>query len=162
MKNSTASFCFFLLASLAFSQETPKKIFGTISSDFGVLRDVNISILGKGDGAVSDANGKFEIMARKGEVLVFSHVGMLPLEIKVEDVTRVLNVTLYEKTEKLDEVTVTKKIKKEQARLAIEYNNNPNLIKSTFGILDKETAGYSLRILDEKEINVGALISLLF
>jgi len=156
VKKSIFALCLFLFASLTFSQESQKTIFGTVSDDFGTLKDVNITIKGNDTDVATDSDGKYEIKAKEGDVLLFSRMGLLPAEIVVEDVTRVLNVTMFEKVEELDEVTVSEKRLRKQQRLAIEYNSNTNLIKSAFQILDKDTAGYSLRILDEKDINVGA------
>ncbi len=153
MKKLLFTFCICVLANISFSQEKLKTVFGTVTDDFGVLRDVNISIQGKDEKSATNENGKYSISAIEGDILVFSQMGMLPLEIKVEDVTRVLNIKMYEKVEKLNEVTVTKKILKNQNELAIEYNSNPNLIKTSWGILDKETSTFSLRILDEKALN---------
>lgn len=157
MKKLICTLCLFLFSTLIFSQESQKTIFGTVSDDFGMLKDVNINIKGDDTGVATDSDGKYEIRAKEGDVLLFSRMGLLPTEILVEDVTRVLNVKMFEKVEELDEVTVTKEKLRNQRRLAIEYNSNPNLIKSAFGILDKETSGFSLRILDENDINVGTL-----
>ncbi|ALM07164.1 hypothetical protein SB49_04625 [Sediminicola sp. YIK13] len=144
-----------LFASLGFAQENLKTVFGTVSDDFGELRDVNISIEGKTNTAISDANGKYEISTQAGDILVFNRMGMLPLEITVEDVTRVLNVRMYEKTENLEGVTVTKSLKN-QNELAIEYRTNPKIIRSAFGYWDADATSFSLRVIDKKQINPGA------
>lgn len=155
MKKSIFILVLSLFANIGFSQENLKTVFGTVSDDFGELRDVNISIEGKTNTAISDANGKYEISTQAGDILVFSRMGMLPLEITVEDVTRVLNVRMYEKTENLKGVTVTKSLKN-QKELAIEYKTNPKIIRSAFGYWDADATSFSLRVIDKKQINPGA------
>ncbi|MFT4830395.1 MAG: tetratricopeptide (TPR) repeat protein [Psychroserpens sp.] len=155
MKESFLTLVLCLFVSLGFSQENLKKVFGTISDDFGVLRDVNISIEGKTNTAISDGTGKYEISTLAGDILVFSRMGMLPMEIAVEDVTRVLNIKMYEKTENLEGVTVTKSLKN-QKELAIEYRTNPKVIRTAFGYWDADATGFSLRVIDKNQINTGA------
>ncbi|MGB5554511.1 MAG: carboxypeptidase-like regulatory domain-containing protein, partial [Flavobacteriaceae bacterium] len=121
MKKALLTFGLCLLTTLGFAQENVKKIFGTLTDDFGVLSDVNIAIDGKDTSTVSDENGKYEISATEGDVLIFSRMGLMPLKIAIEDVTRVLNIKMFEKVEKLDGVTVVNSLKS-QEELAIEYN----------------------------------------
>ncbi len=141
--------CF--VVTFGFAQNT-KEVFGIVSDDFGPLENVYVSVLGNDTRTLSGADGKYSLIVKEGDILGFTIMGKIPLEIRIEDVTRVLNVTMFEKVEKLDEVTVSKKIPRTQEQRAKEYNTNPNIIKNTFGYLDKETVGYSLRILDEKDI----------
>jgi len=155
MKKIIFTICFTFLGLASFSQESLKTIFGTVSDDFGVLKDVNVSIKNGNDGVTTDSNGKYEIKAKEGDVLLFSRMGLLPTEILVEDVTRVLNVTMFEKVEKLNEVTVTKTLKSQQ-ELALEYNSNPKVIRTAFGYWDADATSFSLRIIDKKDINPGA------
>ncbi|MCJ7465692.1 MAG: carboxypeptidase-like regulatory domain-containing protein, partial [Maribacter sp.] len=156
MKKSCFLLCFCLVASIGFSQENLKTVFGTVSDDFGVLKDVDISIQGKDEGAVSDADGKYMIQAQEGDVLVFSRMGMLPQEIPVEDVTRVLNIRMYPKVEQLKNVTVTQNMLKNQQELAIAFKSNPKIIRTAFGYLDGDATSFELRIIDKKDINTGA------
>jgi tetratricopeptide (TPR) repeat protein len=157
MKKILFNLCLVLLASLGYSQENLKTVFGTVSDDFGVLKDVDISIPGKDQGVVSDAAGKYTIQAQEGDVLVFSHMGMMSQEIPVEDVTRVLNITMYPKVEQLKNVTVTQNMLKNQQELAIAYKSNPKIIRTAFGYWDGDATSFQLRTIDKKEINTGAM-----
>ncbi|RUA17163.1 MAG: hypothetical protein DSY83_04605 [Flavobacteriia bacterium] len=153
MKKIVALCTIFLSTAISLAQENPKKVYGTISDDFGPLKNVSVQIEGTEKGTVSDSGGKYEIKAQKGETLVYSHMGMKTVKIKVEDVTRVLNVKLPQKVEELDEVTVSKTILKSQKELEWEYDTNPNVIKTAFGFMDKSTSNFSLRIIGEEEVD---------
>ena len=155
MKKALLTFGLCLLVTLGFAQENVKKIFGTLTDDFGVLSDVNITIDGKDTSTVSDENGKYEISATEGDVLVFTRMGLVPMKIGVEDVTRILNIKMYEKVEKLDGVTVVNSLKS-QEELAIEYNTNPKVLRTAFGYWDADATSFSLRIIDKEQINPGA------
>ncbi|WP_273567079.1 tetratricopeptide repeat protein [Maribacter halichondriae] len=78
---------------------------------------------------------------------------------KVLETTFGINVSMETKVTALDNVTVTesKKLRKTQEELFIDYNTNPNLIKTGFGILDKATAGYSMHVLDEGDFSEYAV-----
>lgn len=133
--------------------QNTKEVFGTISDEYEPLENVVVSVNDQNTGTTTDANGKYRIAVEEGDVLRFELLGKLPLEIKVEDVTRILNITLFDDVEKLDEVTVRKRLKTQEER-AMEYATNPNIIKNAFGYLDKETVGYSMRILNESDFGV--------
>ena len=155
----------FVLGGCAFiSGQVKKEVFGKITDEYGPLENVIVSIQGTQESAFSDKEGNYMIQAQEGDILAYELMGKLPMEIKVEDVTRVLNITLRDKVEKLSGVTVSKKLFKSQEQRAMEYDTNPNIIKNAFGYLDKETAGFSMRILDEKDFgpqytDIGTLLN---
>ena len=60
---------------------------------------------GNGRGVVADPAGRYELEARSGEILVFEFLGFIPVEIQVGN-QKVINVTLREDMELLDEVVV--------------------------------------------------------
>ncbi len=139
-----------LFATTSFGQKT---IHGKITNLGNPLQDVHITNLSSGDNIGSDQNGMYEIMAKPKEELRFTYVGMDTISVIVEDVTKILNIQMKMRVEELDEVTVSKKVLKGQKELELEYDSNPNIIKSAYGYLNKETANYSLRILGEEEID---------
>ena len=57
------------------------------------------------------------------------------------------------KVEELDEVTVSKTILKGQKEMKLQYDSNPNIVKSAFGFIDKEASAFSMRILSEEELD---------
>ena len=83
-------------------------ITGTVSDDTGEsLPGVNVVIKGTLIGVVTDANGKYSItVPNQNAVLTFSFVGFATYEMMVGD-QRIINVTLKEGAQSLDEVVIT-------------------------------------------------------
>lgn len=158
MKKRLFFICFLVISFSVCSQNKEIEISGTISDGFQPLSGVNIRIENSEKGTKTDSDGKYVISATEGDVLVFTHIGYDPIEIITEDMGRTLNLAMVASIELLDNVTVTNttKVRKTQEQLFLEYNTNPNLIKTQFGILDKETSGTAMYILDEENINPGA------
>lgn len=100
----------------------------------------------------SDTEGRYRILARPREELQFTYMGMDTVSIITEDVTTTLNLNMISRIDVLDEVIVRKTRVEGQKDLELAYDTNPNIIRSSFGYLNKETAGYSLRIVGEEEI----------
>lgn len=154
MKNTL--FVFLLLfACTVFSQSATQTIKGRVTDLGQPLANANVSIKGTDNGTNTDANGDYTIQARPRDVLVFSYVGMKTVEIIVEDATSVLNVKLSPKVQELDEVVVEKKKGRTRKDLELEYVTNKDLIKTSFGILDKNRAGYAMTMIDGKDIQNG-------
>ena len=119
---------FMLFSIIITAQE--KVIIGKVTSatDGLPLPGVNVIVKGTTKGTEADFNGKYTIKASKGNVLVFSFVGMKKLEVVVE--TNTINVAL-EESNLLEEVVVTALgIKKESKKL-----------------------GYSLQTIKSKDLN---------
>lgn len=74
----------------------------------------------------------------------------------VQGAGQAINVILEEKIQELDEVEVVKSRIKTQKDLLREYDTNEDLIVSSFGVLNKKTAGYALYILGEGDFNENA------
>ena len=120
---------------VSFSQAQIKKVKGTVTDGVAPLQNVNVRIKENGTGVRTNSDGQYEIRVEEGQTLVYSHVGKISIEIKVEDVTRFLNVEMFDKIEQLDGVTVTKRKRKSQKELLEEYPTNKNLVKTSFGVL---------------------------
>ncbi len=140
-----------------FSQETINKISGLVSDMGYPLANVNISIKGTTDGIQTDTNGKYEIEARPRDVLVFSYVGMHDVLIIVEDVTKILNIDMVPRVEELDEVVVEQRKRTGQLGLQLDYATNKNIVRTTYGFIDAENAGYSMTTIDGDDLNFGAI-----
>ncbi|UWX56142.1 carboxypeptidase-like regulatory domain-containing protein [Maribacter litopenaei] len=139
MRNLFVFLCVLTSCALATAQEE-KEVFGKITDEYGPLENVVVSIEGSQKRAFSDEGGNYRIYAQEGDILLYELMGKLPMEIKVEDVTRVLNVTLRDKVEKLRGVTVTEKRRmKSQEQMSLEYASNPNIVKNSFGFLGQGT-----------------------
>lgn len=87
--------------------QTSVTVTGTVSAEDGSpLPGVNIVEKGTSNGVVSDFDGNFSItVSNQSSVLVFSSLGYATQEVKVEDST-VLDITLSEDSQALDEVVV--------------------------------------------------------
>lgn len=66
------------LMQICFAQE--KEITGTVSDDFTELIGATVLKKGTTQATVTDLNGDYKIMAKKGDVLVFSYVGYITVE----------------------------------------------------------------------------------
>jgi len=81
-------------------------IYGVVSDESDVLPGVNVIVKGTNRGAQTDFDGGFKIKAKKGDVLVFSFVGMETLELKVRK-NNSYTIKMIGSEESLDEVVVT-------------------------------------------------------
>ena len=88
-----------------------RKIIGTVTDGTVPIEEVLIKILDKDREVMTTDNGKYEIMADAGDILEYTHPAMKTIRIRVEDVTRVLNIKMYYDAEQLDEVVLTEKLK---------------------------------------------------
>lgn len=84
-----------------------KKLSGIVKDDKGdPLIGVNVSFKGSPTGTVTGLDGRFSILAAKGNVIEFSYVGYTTKYITVGDASS-LTVVLDEDAKALDEVVVT-------------------------------------------------------
>lgn len=82
------------------------------------LIGATVWVKGTKDGAVTNFDGSYEIMAKKGDVLVFEYLGYKKTEVTVSD-SLIINAILLEDVSKLDEVKIVstgyQKIDKERS-----------------------------------------------
>ncbi len=142
----------FLALNAAFSQDKSKVISGIVSDGRTPLENVQIAVDGLDATLFTDAQGRYALNTVPGNTIRYSYTGMKTIEIVVEDVTRILNIEMFPDIEELDEVVVTKSKRRSKEELELNYNSNPNLIKTAYGIIDSETAAYQIRILSEEYI----------
>ena len=95
-----------LLFLMHFSYAQEKIITGVVKDDLGPVADISVLVKGTDRGTVTDFDGKYSIKAKKGDVLVFSHLSYDPVEIIVGD-SNVIDVKLKDSGEQLDEIVVT-------------------------------------------------------
>ena len=151
MKKLLLFFC--LIPLMSFAQQVDSKIIkGIVKDNSAPMANVAITTSATQNAVYTDNEGKYSIKAVSGETLTFSYTGMEPVEIMVEDVTRILNITMYPKIEQLEEVTVTKSGRKSQEDLQKEYATNKRLIKTAYGILDADRAPGRIMMLNENDI----------
>ncbi|WP_100615312.1 TonB-dependent receptor plug domain-containing protein [Confluentibacter citreus] len=101
------------------ANSTAEKITGNVTDGSGTpLFGVNVIVKGTKTGTQTDSKGQYSIKAKKGNVLVYSFIGMHTQEKTVENDTSVIDVILNENTEALKEVVINaeKISKNEKAR----------------------------------------------
>ena len=84
-----------------------KTITGVVTSgtDNEPLIGVSVQVKETSTGGITDIDGRYSVSAQSGQTLVFSYIGYTSQEIKV-GASSVINVSLKEDTEMLDEVVV--------------------------------------------------------
>ena len=93
-----------VVVQVTFAQE--KTISGTVSDKSGVLPGVSVLIEGSTKGVETDFDGKYSIEANSGDVFVFRYLGYETAKITVA-ASNIINVTLKEGGELLDEIVIT-------------------------------------------------------
>jgi TonB-linked SusC/RagA family outer membrane protein len=96
---------FLLFGAISISYAQKMSISGTVSDDSGVLLGVSVLIKGTSIGTDTDFDGKYNISAAKGDVLVFRSLGYKAVE-KTVGTSTVINVTMAEDSNTLEEVVI--------------------------------------------------------
>lgn len=108
MKNAMKSFCFILMffsSLLSFAQQ--RAITGTIkSSDGELLPGATVVVKGTTNGTITDLEGKYQIQANQGDLLIVTFIGFNEAS-QVVGAGSVYDFILKEDTEQLEEVVVT-------------------------------------------------------
>ncbi len=114
-----------LFSYLNYGQE--KTITGIVSDDIGPIPGANIIVKGTTRGTQTDFDGKYLILAKKGETLEFSFIGMKN-QCKIVGDANTINVKLESNNIELGEVVVTaqgiKKVKKSISYSVQKTSNN--------------------------------------
>lgn len=88
------------------TQDTEKNITGKVLDVSGVpIIGANIMVKGSTVGTISDIDGKFTLNVPVNATLIISYIGYKEIEVPV-GANSVLNITLQENTEQIDEVVV--------------------------------------------------------
>ncbi len=148
-------FLFFTVVS--FAQSGENTISGIVTDYGQPLPRANISIKGTTEGIQTDAKGKYSLTARPRDILVFSYVGMKTVEVVVEDVTKTLNIAMQPQIQELDEVVVEQKKRENQEQMLLDYGKKKTIIRTSFGYIDTENAGYAVNSIDGSELNPSAI-----
>ena len=108
------------LSVIQFSLAQNLIIEGTVSDEFGLLPNANITIKGTTEGTVSDFDGNYSITVKQGDTLVFSHVSKYPLERIVSSSERI-DVVLKERPNELQEVQLITALGIERPKKSLTY-----------------------------------------
>ena len=158
MKKYEIAFFLLIAVTRLFSQDSNTYVVGNVTdANQQALHDVHVIIKETDRGTYTDASGKYTILAKPGDILLFSYIGMQAVEIRVENSPSVINIGMQAISIELEslEIKARRKYKTPQDLLA-EYPTNKKLIKTSWGIIDKETSSIRMRIIDGKHlISVG-------
>ncbi len=97
---------FTIMALLGITVCAQAQITGKISDENGAIPGANILLKGTGTGTISDAEGRFTLQAKQGDILQVSFIGYEVQEIAIADQTEIA-VVLKQDTKSLSEVVVT-------------------------------------------------------
>ena len=153
MKSKFLVFC--LLISTGILAQT-KTIKGKVFLENAPLKNVNIQILDAPTIVASASDGSYQIEANEGDIIQYSFVGLKTVKIFVEDVTSILNISMFPEINELDEVTVVDRDKKVEINTQEDYDNNKTHMLTTFGMLDLSRSAGLVRFLQGEKINRGA------
>ena len=103
-----------------------QEVIGNIYSDSIPVQNVNILNKNSSKRTISDGDGKFVIKTTIGDTLIFSHVGMITEERRIEQLDS-LKIHLIKRVTELDEVEV----KNRKSRFS-----KPKSLKSIFGEIE--------------------------
>jgi hypothetical protein len=106
-----------LIAQISFAQQ--RSVNGTVTDNSGLpLPGVSIFLKGTSEGAQTDIDGKFSIMAAPTQVLIFSYIGMKQQEVVAGSTT--LNIKMADDAVELEGVVITALgIKREKKSLGV-------------------------------------------
>ena len=144
-------FSFFILGAQA--QKAVLRISGVVIQNGYPLSGASITIKGSTAGIYTDEKGAYDISAVPGDVLVFKHLGLQTVEVRLEDVTKTLNIAMKPNEVQLEEVVVKKNINKKAIEREIEFDVNKELIRTNLGILDTRKSGLSIQMIDGEKLN---------
>ena len=146
---------FLFLSFTIHAQNTIKKeISGIITYDGAPLSNVNILIKNSEKGTSTNNKGVYKIRAKEGDILQFTHINMKAIEVLIEDITTILNISMKAANNELDEVIISSKKKNKQTGL---YPKKPKKISSGGFTIDTRRTGYSVRYISGEELNLSGI-----
>ena len=151
-----------LAINLAAAQEQ-RTLSGKVSDGNAPMENVTITILNTNTATATDKDGFYRLPIATGDELQFSYMGMKTMNIRVEDVTRILNPIMIPDVNELDEVIVESSRRLSQKGIEEQYNLRKNIIKTAYGYLDAERASGRIGFINEDDITFvnGNIVNLL-
>lgn len=153
MKRILTSLIVLFLCTTTYAQENLKTIKGKITYLDGPTANADIKVSGSDVIWKSAADGAYEVQAYQGDIITFSYPGLRDMEVLVEDVTRILNISMSPDITELDEVVVEASKRRSQRDMQEDYDINKGIIRTAFGYLDADRAAGQIRLMNEDEIN---------
>ncbi len=151
--------CISLSSNTLFPQERNAQVTGRVTDEnMHPLSQVHIKIKDTDLGTQTDVQGEYAIDAYPGDILLFSHLAMEPVEIRVKRSSFVINVQMTSTSMELEEVEITKKTTREfmtQKEMLRAYPEDKSLIKTAYGIINSDIASGWMRIIDGEDLFPG-------
>lgn len=129
MKKQLLLLLFFLSALVGYAQQTVTGVV-TSADDKEPLIGVSIIVKGTSQGTSTDLNGKYSIKASNESELVFKHMGMQNVQIKIGNQS-VINVEMKSSTVELEGVVVTAmgvRTEKKRLNFAVQSLNSDEIV----------------------------------
>lgn len=146
-----------------FSLESNAQVTGRVTDENQqAIPLVNIKIHDTDQGTQTNAQGEYAIDAYPGDILLFSHLGMEPVEIRVKRGEFVINARMIKNSIELEEVEIREKAKigyKSQKELLKEFPENIRLLKTAHGIISTDLSSGWLRIVDGDNLFPGVPVT---
>jgi len=127
-----------------------KDISGRITHLNKPLVNVNIIILDENTGTKTNAQGIYNIKAKPGDLIKYSHLGFKTVSIIVEDVTSILNIEMMEKVNTLKETVIT--TRKKTGRISEIAAKKNKKIKTAVGMVNIALLPTKVHYFDNKDI----------
>ena len=103
VKSAIAAVAMLFAVMMSVDAQTGASVIGAISDSNGEpLPSATVQVKGTNIGVSADLDGRYEIKAKEGDILLFTFMGFLPQEVKVGK-SSVINVVLEEDTNLLEE-----------------------------------------------------------
>lgn len=131
-----------------------KEIRGKITYLDSPIPLVNVKIVGKNSGVVTNPRGEYQIKANVGDIIQFSHVSYATVSIIVEDITETLNIEMVLQENELDTVVINADTK--QGKTAERAKKSDSKFNSAMGTFDPKTSGNAISYIDGNEKTAGA------
>lgn len=149
----TSLIVLFVCSTTAYAQEKIKTVKGKITYLDNPTANVEITVSGSDMVWKSAIDGTYEVQAYQGDIITFSYPSLRDFEVVVEDVTRILNISMSPDITELEEVVVKASKRRSQRELQEDYDINKKIIRTAFGYLDADRAAGQVRMMSEDEIN---------
>ncbi len=139
------------------AQETLKNVKGKIIYLDGPVVNAEVKVSSSDVVLKSAVDGSYEVQAYQGDIITFSYPSLRDIQVVVEDVTRILNISMSPDVNVLDEVVVEASKRRSQWELAEDYTINENIIRTAYGYIDGQRSAGQIRMIKGDEI-LGANI----
>lgn len=153
MKRFLFAFTALLFFTSTYAQDNQKTIKGKITYLDSPVVNAHIQVSGSDAIFKSHLDGSYEVNAYQGDIITFAYPSLRDTKIVVEDVTRILNITMAPEITELDEVVVEASKRRSQKDLEADYPINEKIIKTAWGYLDANKAPGQVWMMQEEDIS---------